>query len=74
MVWVQIAMLVVSMVVSYVRRPKPRAAVPAGLGDVTVPTAEDGREAPVLFGTKITKAPNVVYYGAFAVEAIRKKP
>ena len=46
---------------------------PAGLGDIQAPTAEEGREIPVLFGTRDVKGPNVVWYGDFAAVAVKKK-
>lgn len=74
MVWPQIAMLVVSLAISYLARPKAKSPKPAGLSDFTVPTAESGREAGVLFGTKIIRGPNVVFYAGLTVKAIKKKP
>lgn len=41
--------------------PAPPPA--AGLSDFDVPTAIDGREIPVLFGTREISQPNVVWYG-----------
>jgi hypothetical protein len=38
-----------------------------------VPTAEDGREIPVVFGTKDITGPNVVWYGDFMAVAVQKK-
>ena len=47
--WWYIVVFIVALVVSYSMMPKPENAKPAGLGDVTAPTAEVGREIPVLF-------------------------
>lgn len=73
MVWAQIAMLVISLAISYATRPKPQGAKPAGLGDFNVPTAEDGRVLGVLFGTRDISGPNVVWFGDLKVVAIKKK-
>ena len=43
--------------------PKQENAKPAGLGDFEVPTAEIGREIPVIFGTVKMESPNVVWTG-----------
>lgn len=71
--WSYIAVFIVSLVVSYAMMPKPQSQPPAGLGDINVPTAEEGREIPVLFGTRVLYGPNVVWYGDLRTEAIRKK-
>lgn len=73
MVWWYVAVFVVALVVSYNAVPKPQSAKPAGLGDFNVPTAEEGREIPVLFGTRDIAGPNVVWYGDLRTKAIRKK-
>lgn len=71
--WWYIAVFVVALVVSYATMPKPQSQPPAGLGDIKAPTAEEGREIPVLFGTRDLEGPNVVWYGDFRAVAIRKK-
>ncbi|MDX9698653.1 MAG: hypothetical protein RBT55_03685 [Rhodocyclaceae bacterium] len=71
--WWYIAVFIVALVVSYAMAPKPQSQPPAGLGDVKAPTAEEGREIPVLFGTRDLEGPNVVWYGDFRAVAIRKK-
>ena len=42
-------------------------------GELKAPTAEEGREIPVLFGTRDITAPNVVWYVYVTTKAIRKK-
>lgn len=71
--WWFIAVFVAALVVSYALMPKPQSQPPAGLGDIKAPTAEEGREIPVLFGTRDLEAPNVVWYGDLSTVAIRKK-
>lgn len=74
MAWIAaVVAFVAAIVVSYAMMPKPQNAKPAGLGDFQVPTAEEGREIPVLFGTKDIKSPNVVWYGHLKTVAIKKK-
>jgi len=70
--WWFVAIFVVSLVIAYAMIPKPQNAKPAGLDDITVPTAEEGREIPVLFGTKLIEGANLVWYGDLRSEAIRK--
>ena len=62
----------VSLAVSFAMAPSTQAAPASGIGDFDVPTAEDGREIPVLFGTKEITGSNTVWYGDLRSEAIRK--
>ena len=73
MVWWYIAVFVVALVVGFALQPKPQNAPPAGLGDFQVPTAEEGREIPVLFGTRDIDGPNVVWYGDLRYDPVKKK-
>ena len=71
--WFELIVFALALVVSYTMTPKPQHKPPAGLGEFNVPTAEVGREIPVLFGTRILSAPNVVWYGDLRAVAIKKK-
>lgn len=73
MVWWYVAVFVVALAVGASAQPKPQSQPPAGLGDFKAPTAEEGREIPVLFGTRDIEGPNVVWYGDLKTVAIRKK-
>ncbi len=57
---------------SYSMMPSPENARPAGFGDVTLPTAEVGREIPVLFGERDLEGPNIVWYNDFRAVPIKK--
>lgn len=55
-------------VLFYALAPRPSMPTrsnppPAGLHEINFPTAEAGRDIPVLFGTRWIKGPNVVWYG-----------
>ena len=69
--WPFIAGLVLAIGAMYVLKPKQQKIPPAGFNDLDVPTASDGREIPVLFGTKNIKSANVVWYGDFRSDAIK---
>jgi hypothetical protein len=71
--WFFFAVFVVAFVIAYATMPKPQSRKPAGLDEFQAPTAEDGREIPVLFGTKDLNGPNVVWYGDLKGVAIKKK-
>ena len=71
--WVQIALFVASLVISYLTRPKVKfdsqkpGAVEAGA------TASAGGEIPVLFGSREITGQNIVWYGDIKTQAIKKK-
>lgn len=71
--WWYLVVYALALVVSYSMMPKPESRPPAGLGDFQVPTAEVGREIPVLFGRRKLEGPNVVWYGHLRTVAIKKK-
>lgn len=71
--WWFVVVWVVSLVAAYSMMPKPQSAPPAGIGEIQAPTAEEGREIPVLFGTREIKGPNIVWYGDLKAVAVRKK-
>lgn len=73
MAWVAVILFVASLVISYSMQPKPETRPPAGLGDFKAPTAEVGREIPVLFGQRKIESANVVWYGDLRVTPITKK-
>lgn len=71
--WGYFALLIIStLIVSAFapKTPKPKAAV---LADFDVPTADQGRPIPVIFGTCLVEDPNVVWYGDLDTSAIKKK-
>lgn len=68
-----IAVLVVAAFVSAALAPKQAPPKPSSLSDFDVPTADEGREIPVVFGTVTVTGPNVIWYGDFGVDAITAK-
>ncbi|NJB66429.1 hypothetical protein GGQ74_000069 [Desulfobaculum xiamenense] len=75
--WEWIAMAALS-VISYVARPKPpkpnvQNAKAAGIADLDIPVAEEGRSVPVVFGRVIITSPSVVWFGDLKTKAIRRK-
>jgi hypothetical protein len=72
--WPQIGIWVATSVLGYLFRPKPPGPPPpANLADIKVPTAEEGREIGVLFGTRDISTQNCVWHGDLKVTPIRKK-
>jgi hypothetical protein len=73
--WALVYFLVIVAVSVYAMSlaPKPQNAKPVGLSDFTVPTAEVGRELPVLFGRRKFESPNCVWYGDLKSTPVKKK-
>ncbi|HXK55071.1 MAG TPA: hypothetical protein PLZ16_00365 [Gammaproteobacteria bacterium] len=71
--WPFIIGVVLAIGAMYALTPKPQNQPPAGLDDLEVPTAEEGKEIPVLFGTRELKGANVVWYGDLNTKAIKAK-
>jgi hypothetical protein len=73
--WIYVAVLAVSTLLSLALAPKPKQqeAVAEDLQGIKVPTAEEGRPIPVLFGTRDIQNQNVVWYGDLATQAVKKK-
>ena len=69
--WVQIAIWVVTMVISMLLTPKPPKPASAVPGHLDVPVAESGKAIPVLFGTRVIRQANVVWYGDVKTTEIR---
>jgi hypothetical protein len=77
MAWFFIARIVLALLlsaVSYVLAPRQRQETPvaAGLDAFDIPTAEEGRPIPVVFGTILVTGPNVVWAGDLKVEPLVK--
>lgn len=65
-----VAPIIVSLLVSlalniiaYLLMPKPKAAKPEAAKDMEEPTADAGRDMPVIFGTITIKSPNCLWSG-----------
>lgn len=69
-----IVVLIISTAISYAMMPKPPAAQPPSeISDFDVPTAEEGRPIPVVFGTVKIKGANVLWYGDLRSSPITKR-
>lgn len=73
MIWLTIALYVLSLVVSYRLRPKPEEPRAATLTGIQVPTADETRPIPKLYGTKWIPGPNVLWYGHLKTTKITEK-
>lgn len=62
--WASIIYEIVILVLTIALAPKPPTPRAAGISDFQLPTADQGRPVPVLFGTCNITGANVVWYGA----------
>ncbi len=69
----QLVVMLVSALLSYLLQPKPEKPKPASLSDFDIPTAEEGRSIPVIFGRPKIHGANVVWYGDLGTRPIKTK-
>jgi hypothetical protein len=70
--WTQILVWVITTVIGALlapRPPKPQSPTP---GNLDVPVAEAGKPIPVLFGTRVIRQANVVWYGDVKTTPIKQ--
>ncbi|RWG13743.1 MAG: VWA domain-containing protein [Mesorhizobium sp.] len=70
MFW-NIVLAIISFAAQLIFAPKPQNAKPKSLEDFQFPTADEGREIPVFFGTNDDQSPNVTWYGDLKKSAIK---
>lgn len=70
--WPQIALFVISLVVSYATRPKPQQAKAATLGDFDFPQGTEGTPQIEVFGTVWISDWMVLGVGNFRTQAVQK--
>lgn len=72
-IFTYLAILIIATFVAVALAPKPPIPKPASLADFAVPTADEGRPIPVVFGTVTVTGSNVIWYGNLTSEAITKE-
>lgn len=65
--------LVVTTLLTIALAPRPPTPKAAGITDFSLPTADQGRNIPVLFGTGDITGSNCVWYGALQAIPMRQK-
>lgn len=72
---VLLAIQAVLFIATQLLAPKPdlENARPKGLGDFNFPTATEGRQIPVVWGTVEVQGPNVIWYGDLKIKEITEK-
>ncbi|NHN78557.1 hypothetical protein HA520_14930 [Azotobacter chroococcum] len=71
--WVQVAIMVVSMAISYLNQPKAQKPKPAGLSDFDMPVPDEGTPQAVFFGDCWTGDWQVLSFGRFRTSKIKSK-
>ena len=73
MPWVYLVVFIVALFIAYAMAPHATTPAPSSLEDMNIPTAEPGRPIPVIFGKRLVKDPNTVWYGDLRYEPIKTK-
>lgn len=71
-IWQAIGYYIVTLALYAALAPKPPRPRPATLQDFDLPTAEEDRAVPVLFGECAMGGPNVIWYGDLSVAKLKK--
>jgi len=69
--WQYLVVWVVTTVLSALLTPRPKTTTPEP-GQVEAPLASADAPIPVLFGTRVIKQPNCVWYGDIRTTPIRQ--
>lgn len=70
--WVQLVVYVICLIASALLAKKAQTPDAPAPGTVEAATAEEGRNIPVLFGTRDIANQNVVWYGDIRIVPIKK--
>jgi len=70
MVWNYVIIWAITSLISYALSPKPQSQKPEGFEDVEVPSVDEGKDIPVVFG-RMKISPFVGWYGDFSTKAIK---
>lgn len=73
MIYYEIAVLIITAILSYALRPKPQTQPPDTLSDVSVPTIEIGKPVSVAFGEVWVDDSNILWYGDLSSQPIFAK-
>lgn len=69
--WLYVISFVVSLAYVYSQIPKAASVTSPSESDVDIPTAEEGKAVPVVFGTVAITDFNCVWYGDISIEPIK---
>lgn len=63
--------ILIVIIIAIALQPKPPGIEPPSLSDIDVPTAEEGRPIPVVFGTYVVQSPNIVSYDSLGYNKVK---
>ncbi len=63
---------IVVAVLAFALQPKPPESTPSSLREGDIPTAEEGKAIPKVFGKRIIQSPNIVWYGDLGYNKVKK--
>lgn len=63
--------VLVVIVIAIALSAKPPGQKPPSLSEIDVPTAEEGKPIPVVFGTYVVQSPNIVWYGNLSYNKVK---
>jgi hypothetical protein len=67
--WIQLAIWAVTTLISLALTPKPQTKKPDTINEVSVPSIDEGKPIPVIFG-RMRGSPFLLYYGDLSTKAI----
>lgn len=70
---IYLAVMVLTMIISDLTRPVPKAPNRPGLDEFQFPTADPSRKIPMIWGKPLISGPNVTWYGDLRTTKITKK-
>lgn len=70
--WAALIYLVVTTILTIALAPRPPTPAAAQIGDFTLPTVQQGRPVPIIFGTCNITGANCVWYGDLVVNPVRQ--
>lgn len=71
--WDDLIYFVITIIISVALAPKPKAPRQATIDDFKIPTAQEGRPIPVIFGEVVVTGSNCVWYGDLSVKSLKKR-
>lgn len=72
MAWWYIVVFIAALFIASSMKPKANSKPPSSM-NLDVPTAEEGRPIPVLFGTRDIKSPNILWYGGVRTTDVKSQ-
>lgn len=71
--WEELIYFVITILLSVALAPKPKAPRQATIDDFKIPTAQEGRPIPVIFGEVVVTGSNCVWYGDLNIKSLKKR-